>query len=163
MKFLVPRPGRHGERSQKLTQHIQMKMLTLEDRKELERMWSENAAPVKVAATLDISHFSPTAQSDSAPRPSPPGSATTAGGSLAPVKVAATLDISLCTVYAELKRGQAIDSEGEVVLDKNFRPAYSAERGQSTYNRNLLSVLQRQHFHFESPLFTVSMPVWVKK
>ena len=75
-----------------------MKMLTLEDRKELERMWSENAAPVKVAATLDI---------------------------------------SLCTVYAELKRGQAIDSEGEVVLDKNFRPAYSAERGQSTYNRNL--------------------------
>ena len=54
-----------------------------------------------------------------------------------PVKVAATLDISLCTVYAELKRGQAIDSEGEVVLDKNFRPAYSAERGQSTYNRNL--------------------------
>ena len=32
-----------------------MKMLTLEDRKELERMWSENAAPVKVAATLDIS------------------------------------------------------------------------------------------------------------
>ena len=75
-----------------------MKMLTLEDRKELERMWSENAAPVKVAATLDI---------------------------------------SLCTVYAELKRGQAIDSEGEVVLDKNFRPAYSAERGETMYQRNL--------------------------
>ena len=27
----------------------------------------------------------------------------------------------------------------------------------------LLSVLQRQHFHLESPLFTVSMPDWVKK
>ena len=55
----------------------------------------------------------------------------------APVKVAAALEISLCTVYAELKRGQTTDGEGEVVLDKNFRPAYSAERGQSTYNRNL--------------------------
>ena len=38
---------------------------------------------------------------------------------------------------AELKRGQAIDSEGEVVLDKNFRPAYSAERGETMYQRNL--------------------------
>ncbi len=75
-----------------------MKMLTLEDRKELERMWSENAAPVKAAAALGI---------------------------------------SLCTVYAELKRGQTTDGEGEVVLDKNFRPAYSAERGQTVYQRNL--------------------------
>ena len=75
-----------------------MKMLTLEDRKELERLWSENVPPVKVAAALDI---------------------------------------SLCTVYTELKRGQTTDGEGEPVLDKNFRPAYSAERGQAVYQRNL--------------------------
>ena len=75
-----------------------MKMLTLEDRKELERMWRENAAPVKEAAALDI---------------------------------------SLCSVYAELKRGQTTDGEGEVVLDENFRPAYSAERGETVYQRNL--------------------------
>ena len=77
---------------------IQIKTLTLEDRKKFERMWNENAAPVKVAAALDI---------------------------------------SLCTVYAELKRGQTIDGAGELVLDKNFRPTYSAEWGQYTYNRNL--------------------------
>ena len=54
-----------------------------------------------------------------------------------PVKIAAALEISQCTVYTELKRGQEADGEGGVVLDENFRPAYSAERGQSTYNRNL--------------------------
>lgn len=54
-----------------------------------------------------------------------------------PVKIAAELEISQCTVYTELKRGQEADGEGGVVLDENFRPAYSAERGQSTYNRNL--------------------------
>lgn len=54
-----------------------------------------------------------------------------------PVKIAAELEISQCTVYTELKRGQETDGEGDVVLDENFRPAYSAERGQSTYNRNL--------------------------
>lgn len=75
-----------------------MKILTLEDRKEFERMWSENVTPVKMAAALGI---------------------------------------SLCTVYAELKRGQTTDGDGEVVIDENFRPAYSAERGQFTYNRNL--------------------------
>ncbi len=54
-----------------------------------------------------------------------------------PVKIAAELEISQCTVYAELKRGQTTDGEGEVVLDKNFRPAYSAERGQTVYQMNL--------------------------
>ena len=59
------------------------------------------------------------------------------GENASPVKIAAELEISQCTVYTELKRGQEADGEGGVVLDENFRPAYSAERGQSTYNRNL--------------------------
>ena len=54
-----------------------------------------------------------------------------------PVKIAAELEISQCTVYTELKRGQEADGEGGVVLDENFRPAYSAERGETVYQRNL--------------------------
>ena len=54
-----------------------------------------------------------------------------------PVKIAAELEISQCTVYTELKRGQEADGEGGVMLDANFRPAYSAERGQTVYQRNL--------------------------
>ena len=54
-----------------------------------------------------------------------------------PVKIAAALEISQCTVYTELKRGQEADGEGGVVLDENFRPAYSAERGETVYQRNL--------------------------
>ena len=54
-----------------------------------------------------------------------------------PVKIAAALEISQCTVYTELKRGQETDGAGDVVLDENFRPAYSAERGQTVYQRNL--------------------------
>ena len=53
------------------------------------------------------------------------------------VKIAAELEISQCTVYTELKRGQETDGGGGVVLDENFRPAYSAERGQTVYQRNL--------------------------
>ena len=53
------------------------------------------------------------------------------------VKIAAALEISQCTVYTELKRGQETDGVGDVVLDENFRPAYSAERGQAVYQRNL--------------------------
>ena len=53
------------------------------------------------------------------------------------VKIAAALEISQCTVYTELKLGQETDEEGGVVLDENFRPAYSAERGQTVYQRNL--------------------------
>ena len=55
-----------------------------------------------------------------------------------PVKIAAELDTSQCTVYTELKWGQETDGAGEVVLDENFRPAYSAERGGGTvYQKNL--------------------------
>ena len=54
-----------------------------------------------------------------------------------PVKIAAELEISQCTVYTELKRGQETDGEGGVVLDENFRPAYSAEQGETVYQRNL--------------------------
>ncbi len=46
-----------------------------------------------------------------------------------PVKIAAELGTSQCTVYKELKRGQEMNGAGDVVLDENFRPAYSAERG----------------------------------
>ena len=59
------------------------------------------------------------------------------GDNATPVKIAAELGISQCTVYTELKRGQETDGEGGVVLDENFRPAYSAERGQTTYQKNL--------------------------
>ena len=61
------------------------------------------------------------------------------GDKATPVKIAAELGISQCTVYTDLKRGQGTDGEGDVVLDENFRPAYSAERGQTTYQRNLRS------------------------
>ncbi len=55
-----------------------------------------------------------------------------------PIKIAAELEISQCTVYTELKRGQETDgATGDAVLDENFRPAYSAERGQTVYQRNL--------------------------
>ncbi len=57
--------------------------------------------------------------------------------SASPVKIAAELEISQCTVYTELKRGQETDGVGDVVLDENFRPAYSAERGETMYQRNL--------------------------
>lgn len=54
-----------------------------------------------------------------------------------PVQIAARLGISQCTVYTELKRGQSIDGAGDLVLDGNFRPAYSAEMGEMVYQRNL--------------------------
>ena len=76
-----------------------MRKLTLEDRRKIEKMWGDNASPLKIAAELEISQ---------------------------------------CTVYTELKRGQKTDSwTGEVALDKNFRPEYSAERGEMTYQSNL--------------------------
>ena len=61
-----------------------------------------------------------------------------------PVKIAAELEISQCTVYTELKRGQETDGAGDVVLDENFRPAYSAERGETVYQRNLRNVNAKQ-------------------
>ena len=61
-----------------------------------------------------------------------------------PVKIAAELEISQCTVYTELKRGQETSEAGDVVLDENFRPAYSAERGQTVYQKNLRNRGRRQ-------------------
>lgn len=76
-----------------------VRKLTLEDRRKIEKMWKDNASPLKIAAELEISQ---------------------------------------CTVYTELKRGQKVDQwTGEVKLDKNFRPDYSAERGEMTYQSNL--------------------------
>ena len=57
-----------------------------------------------------------------------------------PVKIAAELEISQCTVYTELKWGQETDGAGEVVLDENFRPAYSAERGKLCTRRTCETV-----------------------
>ena len=63
-----------------------------------------------------------------------------------PVKIAAELGTSQCTVYKELKRGQEMDGTGGVVLDENFRPAYSAERGQTVYQDTVLAPeTPRQH------------------
>lgn len=76
-----------------------MRKLTLEDRRKIEKMWKDNASPLKIAAELEISQ---------------------------------------CTVYTELRRGRKTDEwTGEVALDKNFRPAYSAELGEITYQSNL--------------------------
>ena len=58
-------------------------------------------------------------------------------GNASQVKIAVALEISQCTVYKELKRGQETSEAGDVVLDENFRPAYSAKRGQTVYQRNL--------------------------
>ncbi|MDE7054702.1 MAG: hypothetical protein K2O84_07810 [Oscillospiraceae bacterium] len=58
-------------------------------------------------------------------------------GNASTVKIAAELEISQCTVYTELKHGQEVDGESGMMLDENFRPAYSAERGQTVYQRNL--------------------------
>ncbi|WP_367276483.1 helix-turn-helix domain-containing protein [uncultured Oscillibacter sp.] len=59
------------------------------------------------------------------------------GENASPVKIAAELGISQCTVYTELRRGQYVRVDGDVELDKNFRPAYNAERGETVYQRNL--------------------------
>ena len=59
------------------------------------------------------------------------------GENVSPVKIATELGISQCTVYTELKRGRHVKAGGDVELDENFRPAYSAERGQTVYQRNL--------------------------
>lgn len=64
-------------------------------------------------------------------------------GNASPVKIAAELGISQCTAYKELKRGRRVRADGEVELDKNFRPAYSAELGQAVRQRNLLNCGRR--------------------
>ena len=69
-----------------------------------------------------------------------------------PVKIAAELEISQCTVYTELKRGQETDDGGGVVLDENFRLAYSAERGQTVYPTNLRNRGRRPKRKLAPPL-----------
>lgn len=51
------------------------------------------------------------------------------GNKESPVKIAAELGISPCTVDTELKRRQCLKAGVDMTLDKNLRPAYSAERG----------------------------------
>ncbi len=47
------------------------------------------------------------------------------------IEIAAEIGVCLATIYKELRRGQTVDEEtGEVVIGKNFRPAYNAERAQ---------------------------------
>lgn len=53
------------------------------------------------------------------------------GKNASPAEIASELKICQATVYVELKRGDT----GE--LDKNFRPGYNAERGQTVYLANL--------------------------
>ena len=71
------------------------------------------------------------------------------GENASPVKIAAELGISQCTVYTELKRGRCVRAGGDVELDKNFRPAYSAERGQTVYQMNLRNRGREHHLQTE--------------
>lgn len=58
------------------------------------------------------------------------------GNNATHIEIAAELGVSQTTVYKELSRGRTVDEEtGEVVLDKNFRPAYNAERAQAAYQQ----------------------------
>ena len=91
-----------------------------------------------------------------------------------PVKIAAELEIGQCTVYAELKRGQETDGASDVVLDENFRPAYSAERGGNRvsaelaecqrqaenvdFRRNGMSFFGGQHSGVYSPYTPLHLP-----
>ena len=75
-----------------------MKKLTIENRRDIEKMWGEGASPVEISAKVGICQ---------------------------------------ATTYVELKRGQVYDEEGKEVMDDNFRPKYSAERGQAVYLANV--------------------------
>ena len=39
--------------------------------------------------------------------------------------IAERLGVTVATVYRELKRGESTDGSGNVILDRNQRPAYS--------------------------------------
>lgn len=47
--------------------------------------------------------------------------------SVAPKEIAQQIGVTPNTIYAELKRGQTTDGQGEIVLDQNFRPAYDPD------------------------------------
>lgn len=46
--------------------------------------------------------------------------------------IAERLGVTVATVYRELKRGESTDGSGNVILDRNQRPAYSPVIAQRT-------------------------------
>lgn len=58
------------------------------------------------------------------------------GNNATHIEIAMELGVCQATIYKELARGRETDEEtGEVVLDKNFRHAYNAERAQIAYQQ----------------------------
>lgn len=53
-----------------------------------------------------------------------------------PADIAGRLGVTVKTVYLELKRGESTDDEGNVVLDRNQRPAYSPVLAQQRIQTN---------------------------
>lgn len=51
--------------------------------------------------------------------------------------MAARLGVSTAAVYRELKRGEVTDDDGNVILDRNQRPAYNPVLAQQTVQANL--------------------------
>ena len=50
--------------------------------------------------------------------------------------IAERLGVTVATVYRELKRGESTDGSGNVILDRNKRPAYSPVIAQQTVQAN---------------------------
>lgn len=50
--------------------------------------------------------------------------------------MAKRLGISVAAVYRELKRGEATDDDGNLILDRNQRPAYNPVLAQQTVQAN---------------------------
>lgn len=53
-----------------------------------------------------------------------------------PADIADRLGVSVKTVYLELGRGESVDDDGNVVLDRNQRPAYSPVLAQQRIQAN---------------------------
>lgn len=56
-----------------------------------------------------------------------------------PADIAERLEMTVKTIYLELKRGESVDDSGNVVLDRNQRPAYNPvlaqQRVQESFRR----------------------------
>lgn len=50
--------------------------------------------------------------------------------------IAERLGVTVATVYRELKRGESTDGSGNLILDRNQRPAYSPVIAQQTVQAN---------------------------
>lgn len=50
--------------------------------------------------------------------------------------IAERLGVTTATVYRELKRGESTDESGNVILDRNQRPAYNPVLAQQTVQEN---------------------------